>query len=67
MGLATDAGEMLSCPLPMGEAAQKMYAAVIQTSPELANKDFSSVYAHLRDFSKIGRAGVEQDSRPASV
>lgn len=65
MGLATEAGDMLSCPLPMGEAAEKMYAEVIQAEPDLANKDFSSVYKYLRlsadRESRKGRAGQSDD------
>lgn len=32
----------------MGEAAERMYAEVIEAEPELAKKDFSSVYKYLR-------------------
>ncbi|KAI0340497.1 3-hydroxyisobutyrate dehydrogenase [Trametopsis cervina] len=48
MGLATEIGDLVGCPLPMGEAAEKIYAEAIATAPELANKDFSSVYKYLR-------------------
>jgi len=64
MGLATEAGDLLACPLPMGEAAEKMYAEVIKAEPELANKDFSSVYKYLRvasdNESRKGRAGQSE-------
>ncbi|KAI0703576.1 3-hydroxyisobutyrate dehydrogenase [Cytidiella melzeri] len=47
MGLATKVGDIVGCPLAMGEAAERMYAEVIEAEPELANKDFSSVYKYL--------------------
>lgn len=48
MGLATDLAEGAGCPLPMGQVAEKIYADVVSEDPELANKDFSSVYRYLR-------------------
>ena len=48
MGLATDLAEATGCPLPMGQLAEKVYADVVSEDPELANKDFSSVYRYLR-------------------
>ncbi|KAI0811243.1 6-phosphogluconate dehydrogenase, partial [Irpex lacteus] len=48
MGLATEVGDLVGCSLPMGEAAERIYAEVIEAEPELANKDFSSVYRYLR-------------------
>ncbi|OSD01667.1 3-hydroxyisobutyrate dehydrogenase [Trametes coccinea BRFM310] len=48
MGLATDLAESTGIPLPMGHAAEKIYADVVSEDPELANKDFSSVYRYLR-------------------
>lgn len=62
MGLATEAGDALRCPLPMGEAAEKMYKEVVAAEPELADKDFSSVYKYLRlsadKESRKGREGL---------
>lgn len=52
MGLATEIGKKHKCPLPLGEAAESVYAETIRTKPDLAAKDFSSVYKYLK-----GRAG----------
>jgi len=48
MGLATEIADTFSSPMPLGEAAEKIYADVIEEAPEYANKDFSSVYQYLR-------------------
>lgn len=48
MGLATEAGESTGSPLPLGEAATKLYMKIIESEPELATKDFSSVYKYLQ-------------------
>ena len=48
MGLATDLAEATGTPLPLGNAAEKIYADVVSEDAELANKDFSSVYRYLR-------------------
>ncbi|KAI0807171.1 3-hydroxyisobutyrate dehydrogenase [Fomes fomentarius] len=50
MGLATDLGDANGCPLSMGMVAEKIYADVVSEDPELANKDFSSVYRYLREY-----------------
>ncbi|KAG7452818.1 3-hydroxyisobutyrate dehydrogenase [Guyanagaster necrorhizus] len=47
MGLAADIGAQTGTPLPMGDAATQIYARMLQASPELATKDFSSVYKFL--------------------
>ncbi|KAI0094046.1 3-hydroxyisobutyrate dehydrogenase [Irpex rosettiformis] len=64
MGLATEVGDLVGCPLPMGEAAERMYKEVIEAEPELANKDFSSVYKYLRltadEESRKGRPGQSE-------
>ena len=64
MGLATEAADMLGCPLPMGEAAEKVYADIIEDEPEYAKKDFSSVYQYLRvsadEESRKGRLGQSE-------
>ena len=64
MGLATEAGDMLGCPLPMGEAAEKVYEDAIECEPEHARKDFSSVYQYLRaacdEESRKGRLGESE-------
>ena len=48
MGLATEAADSLGCPLPIGEAAEKIYSDIIAEEPVYGNKDFSSVYQYLR-------------------
>lgn len=48
MGLASDLAETFASPLPLGEAAELIYADAVREDPELANKDFSSVYRYLR-------------------
>ncbi|KAH8108154.1 3-hydroxyisobutyrate dehydrogenase [Cristinia sonorae] len=48
MGLATEIADAYSTPLPMGEAAENMYADVVTQVPELAKRDFSSVYRYLQ-------------------
>ena len=47
MRLATDIAGTHSSPLPLGEAARDLYAEVTRRRPELATKDFSSVYKYL--------------------
>ena len=39
MGLATEAADMLGCPLPMGEAAEKVYGEIIEADGQYATKD----------------------------
>lgn len=51
MGLASESASLLGSPLPLGEAAQRIYEDVIRSTPELAGKDFSSVYKHLQAMS----------------
>ncbi|OBZ75658.1 3-hydroxyisobutyrate dehydrogenase, mitochondrial [Grifola frondosa] len=54
MGLAKDLAESIGSPLPLGEAAESIYADVVREDPELANKDFSSVYRYLgSEFPKV--------------
>lgn len=47
MGLATDIAKQTKSPLPLGEAAESIYARVIKEQPALSRKDFSSVYRFL--------------------
>lgn len=47
MGLATDIAGQCSSPLPLGKAAERIYGDVVKQQPELARKDFSSVYRYL--------------------
>ncbi|KAL0947341.1 hypothetical protein HGRIS_013460 [Hohenbuehelia grisea] len=55
MGLATDIAETCASPLPLGVAAQRLYAQVIKDEPDLAKKDFSSVYQYLSNAATEGR------------
>ncbi|KJA18609.1 hypothetical protein HYPSUDRAFT_218142 [Hypholoma sublateritium FD-334 SS-4] len=48
MGLASDVARQRDSPLPLGEAAKEIYAHIIQQRPDLAQKDFSSVYQYLK-------------------
>ena len=48
MGLATDLAEATGSALPLGQVAEKIYGDVVSEDPELADKDFSSVYRYLR-------------------
>lgn len=55
MGLASESAAAVGISLPTGAEAQRVYAEVIARSPELARKDFSSVYLHLEKLaSKAG-------------
>lgn len=49
MGLATGSGKMLNVPLPLGERAEEVYAEMLKAKPELALRDFSSVYRYLEE------------------
>ncbi|KAJ3515964.1 hypothetical protein NLJ89_g1422 [Agrocybe chaxingu] len=49
MGLASDVASQTKSLLPLGEAAKQIYSTVIEKQPELARKDFSSVYCFLKD------------------
>lgn len=64
MGLATEVADLTGCSVPMGEAAERIYAEVIEAEPELATKDFSSVYKYLRitadQESRKGRPGQSE-------
>lgn len=51
MGLATGVGKSLGSPLPLGSAAEGLYAEIVETEPELAGRDFSSVYKYLKSRS----------------
>lgn len=56
MGLATEVAATKGSPLPLGEAAQNIYKDVVKRQPELARKDFSSVYQYLQRAAEEGRA-----------
>ena len=49
MGLAKDIANQQDNPLPLGEAAEGIYNQVVKTNPELAKRDFSSVYLYLKE------------------
>ena len=55
MGLATDIASVSGSPLPLGEAAQSIYEEVLKRQPELALKDFSSVYRYLHEAAQEGK------------
>ncbi|TFK67904.1 3-hydroxyisobutyrate dehydrogenase, partial [Pluteus cervinus] len=48
MGLATNSATSTGTPLPLGRAAEAFYKEAIEQQPELARKDFSSVYRYLQ-------------------
>lgn len=52
MGLATEIGRQTDSPLPLGLTAEKIYKEMIEKIPELAGKDFSSVYKYLQQGSR---------------
>ena len=62
--MATEIGDKYGVPLPLGEAAENIYSEVIEKEPELAKKDFSSVYQYLRISSdresRKGRPGQSE-------
>jgi len=62
MGLASNVAALAGCPIPLGEAAETLYALMIKEQPELARKDFSSVYQFLKRGMEEGngvKLGVE--------
>lgn len=54
MGLATDIAAESGSPLPLAHAAAMIYSEVLESQPELARKDFSSVYRYLSDAAAAG-------------
>ncbi|KAF8636725.1 hypothetical protein AX17_003528 [Amanita inopinata Kibby_2008] len=65
MGLATGIANQEGSPLPLGEAAESIYSQVAKAAPELARKDFSSVYLYLKARSRIysSKGGLNTFSR----
>jgi len=55
MGLATHVANLSGSPLPLGEAAERIYEDVLKRQPELARKDFSSVYQYLSQAPQDGK------------
>ncbi|KAJ7043258.1 3-hydroxyisobutyrate dehydrogenase [Mycena alexandri] len=49
MGLASDIASKTGTALPLGDAARRLYEEMVKQRPELARKDFSSVYRFLLD------------------
>ncbi|KAJ3865070.1 NAD binding domain of 6-phosphogluconate dehydrogenase-domain-containing protein [Lentinula novae-zelandiae] len=56
MGLASNVAAMAGCPIPLGQAAEALYAQMIEEQPELARKDFSSVYKFLQKTAEERKA-----------
>jgi len=48
MGLASDLASQTQTALPLGNAARKLYYDMMEQQPELARKDFSSVYCFIK-------------------
>jgi 3-hydroxyisobutyrate dehydrogenase len=55
MGLVTHVGTLSGTPLPLGEAAGRLYAEVLKLRPELGKKDFSSVFTFLKEAAEKKR------------
>jgi 3-hydroxyisobutyrate dehydrogenase len=55
MGLASHLANDFGSPLPLGAAAEAIYAKVTQETPDLARKDFSSVYRYFQTAAMDGR------------
>lgn len=55
MGLAASIGKASDSALPLGGAAKGIYEEAIRRQPELAKKDFSSVYVHLKNLGVVER------------
>lgn len=53
MGLATDAAKGLGSPVPLAEAAERIYIEAVKGEPELAKKDFSAVYESLLALNRL--------------
>ncbi|KZT26500.1 hypothetical protein NEOLEDRAFT_1155616 [Neolentinus lepideus HHB14362 ss-1] len=56
MGLATNVAKTMGSPVPLGGAAEKLYAHVLAEDPQLIRKDFSSVYRYLARCSEEGKS-----------
>lgn len=50
MELATNIAKASRSALPLGNAARDFYEEAIRHRPDVAKKDFSSVYVHLKDL-----------------
>lgn len=47
MGLATNVSRESNSPVPLADAAEKIYMEAVEGYPELSRKDFSAVYEYL--------------------
>jgi 3-hydroxyisobutyrate dehydrogenase len=52
MGLATDVSKESGSPVPLAEAAEKIYIEAVRRYPELSRKDFSAVYEYLEGMKR---------------
>ena len=52
MGLATNVSRELGSPVPLAEAAEKIYMEAVERYSELSRKDFSAVYEYLGTVKK---------------
>jgi 3-hydroxyisobutyrate dehydrogenase len=55
LGLATNVSKALGSPVPLAEAAEKVYEDSVRRYPELSKRDFSSIYRYLEGAMKEGR------------
>ncbi|KAI0316785.1 NAD binding domain of 6-phosphogluconate dehydrogenase-domain-containing protein [Amylostereum chailletii] len=55
LGLAIDVSTETGSPLPLAEAAKRLYEDAVKRHPELSKKDFSSVYRYLETAGAEGR------------
>ncbi|KAG6832718.1 hypothetical protein H0H92_012290 [Tricholoma furcatifolium] len=53
MGLAKEVARGVKSAIPLGEAAEEMYGRVVREQPQLARKDFSSVYRFLEGINNL--------------
>jgi 3-hydroxyisobutyrate dehydrogenase len=63
MGLASHIAKTVQVPLPLGEAAESIYSEVVKEYPELAKKDFSSVFVFLKEAAQKGKQVTRLASR----
>ena len=62
MGLAKDIANQQDNPLPLGEAAEGIYNQVVKNNPELAKRDFSSVYLYLKEAGRKVKVYILRNS-----
>ena len=54
MRLALEIASASTSSVPLGKAAESVYRDMLKRQPELANKDFSSVYQYLQKAPEDG-------------